>query len=279
MATAAPALTASFTDASATISNAIFTHVTSITDGQVWCLLVGLIVIVLLIGGYSTGRAPAALKDGDFLSSALEVRGSVNIGGFLPTRKTSKFGGLLSSIAVVAVCSLCADVLVQYVGDYGQEHSVTTPALDAAPRSAPNSATQISVIAQRVGSTTALCQLTGLDPSTTLAAVFLLTGRTITYASPSDTTSALTCAFTVSAPSVVAQLPVYPVTGAVANPATLTLGLGPFLQASGTPPPRELTMRLIVRLCGVELCCLTSSLLWARWLECGGSMTTAVAAS
>ena len=218
MATAAPTVAATWYDPGATISNRIFTHVTDITDGQVWCLLVGLIVAVLLVALYASGRSPAVLREADFLSSALEVRGSVNIGGFLPTRKTSKFGGLLSSLAVVAVCALCADVLVEYVGDYGQEHSVTTPALDAAPRAAPNSAAYITVVAQRVASsTTATCLLTDLTPSSTLAATFRLTGVTSSYAAAGDTTSQLTCVFSVAASSVVVQLPVYATTASSAG--------------------------------------------------------------
>ena len=235
MAMPAPTVLATFHDPSASISNAVFTHVSTITDGQAWALLVGLIVAVLFVAAFATGRAPAGLRELDFVSTSIHVVGSINIGGFLPTRKTSKFGGLLSTLAVVAICALCADVLVEYTGDYGHLQTVTVPALDPNPRAAPNGRVQIDVTAQRVGSTTSICSVHDLTPSSTLAATFFLAAKSSTYAVSGDTTSALTCSFSAVASSVVVQLPVYATSGSSSTnlpPAALSFGLGPYLQAT-----------------------------------------------
>jgi hypothetical protein len=186
----------------------------------------GMIFVVLTLATYMAGYCFDGVKSWDMYSTQFAVMGAVNLKGFQPTPKTTKYGGTMVVIALITAAALCTDVLVQYVYEYGVERSWTMPALDVVARGTTNARVELNLVAvSSPGQESVFCSLSSLALSSAVVGRFSLTSQ-----SSVSSGGPLECSFSVSCPSVTIALSPYPVSGVPQAPATLTVGLGAFLQ-------------------------------------------------
>ncbi len=111
--------------------------------------------------------------------------------------------------------------------EYGVDRSWTTPALDVLARGTTNARIELSLNAQRDPNFPfAPCTLANLATSRAVDGQFSLTSQS----SVGSSSAQFTCAYAVTCPSMTVALSPYPVAGVVPAVATLTVGLGAYLQ-------------------------------------------------
>lgn len=177
---------------------------------------------------YAIGACPNCIRSWDIYTSQYVVLGAINTKGFQPVLKTTKFGGTLLATAVVVAGALCTDVLVQYVYEYGIEHSISTPALDSSARSTTNARVDLALTALRSpAQAQASCSLSSLTSSASVSGGFSLVSQSLPAPGPPNSSGL--CSFAVVCPSVTVSVSPY---ASLPTPGAVTVGLGPYLQLS-----------------------------------------------
>ena len=191
----------------------------------------GCCLAAVTLAVYAIGACPNCIRSWDIYTSQYVVLGAINTKGFQPVLRTTKFGGTLLATAVVVAGALCTDVLVQYVYEYGIEHSMSTPALDSSARSTTNARVDLALSALRSPSQAqASCSLSSLTSSASVSGGFSLVSQSLPAPGPPNSSGL--CSFAVSCPSVTVSVSPYAVYASQPTPGAVTVGLGPYLQLS-----------------------------------------------
>lgn len=179
---------------------------------------------------YAAGACPRCIRYWDVYSPLYQVLGSINMKGFQPTLKTTKFGGTMLLTAAIIATALCTDVLVEYVNEYGVDRSWSTPAIDEQALVTTNARIDLSLSVLRSPvQPTAPCAITQLNSNAALVGGFSLVSQSQSNA-PIDANSSALCSFYIVSQSLTVAMSPY---AAPPVPGTLTVSLGSFLQVYG----------------------------------------------
>ena len=154
--------------------------------------------------------------------------GSINIKGFQPVPKTTKFGGIMLAVAIFSAMALCTDILVQYVAEYGLERSWSAPAVDSQTIVTTNARVDLSLTAIRSPAQQgASCRLVSLLLSPSVLGGFSLVSQS--EPSPDLPNVSASCSFKIKCNTMTVDMSPY---ASPVVPGTVTIALGAFLQLS-----------------------------------------------